>query len=81
MSAANNGGPAFPTSEEHGFNSGAPGMTLHDYFAAHATEEDIACAVYDLSASGGLDGCTSSFQRRARARLAFADAMIAERSA
>lgn len=27
---------AFPTSEEHGFNSGAPGMTLRDYFAAHA---------------------------------------------
>ena len=28
--------PAFPTTEEHGFNNGEPGMTLRDYFAAHA---------------------------------------------
>lgn len=34
-----NGGPAFPTLEEHGFNSGMPGMTLHDYFMAHAPAE------------------------------------------
>lgn len=33
------GGPAFPTLDEHGFNSGAPGMTLHDYFMAHAPVE------------------------------------------
>lgn len=26
--------PAFPTTEEHGFNSGMHGMTLRDYFAA-----------------------------------------------
>ena len=29
----NNGGPAFPTSTEHGFNSGMPGMTLRQYAA------------------------------------------------
>jgi len=26
--------PAFPTAEENGCNSGEPGMTLRDYFAA-----------------------------------------------
>ena len=30
------GGPAFPTTTEHGFNCGEPGMTLRDYFAAKA---------------------------------------------
>lgn len=30
------GGPAFPTLPEHGFNNGEPGMTLRDYFAAQA---------------------------------------------
>lgn len=28
--------PAFPTTEAHGFNTGMPGMTLRDYFAAKA---------------------------------------------
>lgn len=36
--AIDNGGPAFPTLEEHGFNSGMPGMTLRDYFAAKAMQ-------------------------------------------
>jgi len=29
-------GPAFPTTTEHGFNCGEPGMTLRDYFAGQA---------------------------------------------
>ena len=33
-----NSGPAFPTTAEHGFNSGEPGMTLRDYFAAKAMQ-------------------------------------------
>ena len=33
-------GPAFPTTTEHGINSGMPGMTLRDYFAAKASDED-----------------------------------------
>ena len=37
-----NGGPAFPTGEEHGFNSGMPGMTLRDYFAAKAMQGMLA---------------------------------------
>jgi len=30
--------PAFPTTTEHGFNSGQEGMTLRDYFAAKAMQ-------------------------------------------
>lgn len=33
-----NSGPAFPTTAEHGFNCGEPGMTLRDYFAAKAMQ-------------------------------------------
>ena len=36
MSNTNTGGPAFPTTQENGCNSGEPGMTLRDYFAAKA---------------------------------------------
>ena len=33
------GGPAFPTTQANGANYGAAGMTLRDYFAAHAPKE------------------------------------------
>jgi len=38
VSAQNNGGPAFPTLEEHGFNQGMPGMSLRDAFAIAAVQ-------------------------------------------
>jgi hypothetical protein len=38
MSNTNTGGPAFPTTQENGCNSGEPGMTLRDYFAAKAMQ-------------------------------------------
>ena len=52
--------PAFPTLEEHGFNSGMPGMSLRDYFAAKAMQsflnqrsypfdEDIATDAYEVA--------------------------------
>lgn len=45
MSAADKTGvPAFPTLEEHGLNSGMPGMTLRDYFAAKAMQARITAA-------------------------------------
>jgi hypothetical protein len=48
MSDTNTGGPAFPTTKplEH-WGDPNQGMTLRDYFAAHATEEDI-CTAMDL---------------------------------
>lgn len=41
--STNTGGPAFPTSVENymGMDPPGEGMTLRDYFAAHAAEEDI----------------------------------------
>jgi hypothetical protein len=38
MSNTNTGGPAFPTTQENGCNSGEPGMPLRDYFAAKAMQ-------------------------------------------
>ncbi len=38
MNKAKDDRPAFPTTEEHGFNNGEPGMTLRDYFAAKAMQ-------------------------------------------
>ncbi len=46
MSNTNTGGPAFPSHGSMGEVS-HEGMTLRDYFAAHATEEDI-CTAMDL---------------------------------
>jgi hypothetical protein len=40
MSNINTGGPAFPTQV-----ASYEGMTLRDYFAVHATEEDICTAM------------------------------------
>lgn len=37
-----NNEPAFFITAEHGANSGAPGMTLRDYFAAQAMQGAIA---------------------------------------
>lgn len=85
MSAANNGGPAFPTGEEHGFNNGEPGMTLRDYFAAKApvTTMDamIACG-FDSASIGTLntESMRTTLKMLAIMRGAYADEMIAERA-
>ncbi len=47
MSNRNTGGPAYPSPRWEGWGSPQEGMTLRDYFAAHATEEDI-CTAMDL---------------------------------
>lgn len=81
MSAANNGGPAFPTGEEHGFNNGEPGMTLRDYAAFHSDVpwEVAADKVYRQKL--GMNGTTSEIAAcRARLRYEQADAMLAERA-
>lgn len=68
--------PAFPVplTKGEGWHEMAPcdGMTLRDYFAAHATEEDIrALMVYGESWTSAND--------RAAARYRHADAMLAAR--
>jgi hypothetical protein len=61
------GGPAFPTLEEHGFNSGAPGMTLRDYFAAKAMQAWLV----------GVDA--PKIEACAKSAYEIADAMLAAR--
>lgn len=82
MSARDDGGPAFPVecSADHidnGHQTGHRlfqqyGMTLRDYFAAHATEADIEDhRVYGSATHGTREQC----------RYAFADAMLKARAA
>lgn len=78
---SDDGGPAFPTSEEHGFNSGAPGMTLRDYFAAHAPI-GVADANEAFYREHGRNARTSEMlDVLARLRIAYADAMLKARGA
>ena len=60
MSTKDTGGPAFPSTEDHGLNSGMPGMTLRDYFAAQVliglsikregkSDADDVCNAYALA--------------------------------
>ena len=41
--------PAFPITESNGANSGMPGMTLRDYFAAKAISQIIATCTHDTT--------------------------------
>ena len=74
------GGPAFPgTSDNYAF-TGEPGMTLRDYFAAKATEEDIAYQIRAMAPRNGFGEVMSHKVSRAAARFAHADEMIEERA-
>ena len=65
--------PAFPIVTADMPVHGSPGMTLRDYFAAHASEIDID--EYRIYYHGG-----NRFTRsRAQARYLHADAMLAAR--
>lgn len=75
----NHGGPAFPRSAaEHsqGGHYEQDGMTLRDYFAIHATNQDIE-GYRDADLAD--DGVVEYRRTTAQARYAFADAMIAAR--
>ena len=80
------GGPAFPQQDDA---TGSAGMTLRDYFAAKASEEDIrqhlftgrTVEVVVERANGRKEiDRRSEVQTREQARYAFADAMIKERN-
>ncbi len=64
----NDGGPAFPTDQWDSKIFSFNGMSLLDYFAAHAPEIDQ------------IHGGESKFAQDARHRYTWADAMIAERA-
>ncbi len=75
MSAQDNGGPAFPVDEISQYDNSVCaqhfGVTVRDYFAAHAPEppNDFAWK----------DGETDVVQRLVRWRFAYADAMLKAR--
>jgi hypothetical protein len=69
MSAQNNGGAAFPVTEQNGANFGDCGMTLRDYFAAKTMQGMCANPVHHASLA---DAVADAYR--------IADAMLAERA-
>lgn len=69
----NDGGPAFPSACTNNSEDVRFGMSLRDYFAAKATNEDIDEFRDDFNQ------ITRRKEWSIRARYAFADAMILER--
>lgn len=78
----NDGGPAFPVTPENYDMSGycGEGMTLRDYFAAKASEEDIKQFMPDRSGLQGHAITDMLAKNRQQARYMHADAMLAERA-
>ncbi len=87
MAENNNGGPAFPATNyivpadleaRHVAALGkTQGMTLLDYFAAKANEQDIAAYIFVLN----KEGARIWERSREQAKFAYADAMLAARNA
>ena len=71
MSQSNDGGPAFP-----GETWGSKGMTLRDWFAGQASENDILSQHHRPYHAGGY----IKEPTREECKYAYADAMIAERA-
>ena len=72
------GGPAFPATETHEYfgEHGFQGMSLRDYFAAGALEDDIReYQDFNLDKHGNYAPSLS----REQAKFAYADAMIKAR--
>lgn len=81
MSEKENGGPAFPFPVLHG-NDSPEGMSLRDYFAVHASDEDVENVMHRNSEwvdIGGYEGYLSCKITRQQARYIHADAMLQER--
>jgi len=82
-----NGGPTFPATREE-MSIILDGMTLRDYIAIHALQDDLSlpqtikeCAAF-LGLQSGSEYSNSQHwvQVVSKARYIYADAMIAERS-
>lgn len=89
MSKIEDGGPAFPIIGTHE-RVLEVGMTLRDYFAAHASEEEIQAmanriptveCVKTRPGGGGEIVCEKPVNWRQIARYMHADAMLAARNA
>ena len=72
-----NGGPAFPS--EDTMNGGESGMSLRDYFAAHALPAMVA--IVNRSSTLHPDATPAEvYAKAAEHAYAMADAMLAERA-
>lgn len=71
MTQPNDGGPAFPSDR-----AGQVGMSLRDWFATHASENDINRHQSIIERTNGYT-CTPSIEER---KYAYADEMIKARS-
>ena len=74
----NDGGPAFPGTDQNGLNSGMPGMTLRDYFAAKAMQSVLQTSWRDLDLKP-KDGL-SVIENSAVFAYEIADAMLKAKS-
>lgn len=75
--AKNTGGPAFPCQERNDYGKPImdhPGMSLRDYFAAHALGASIYCGQAGLILNG------AGPENFAKVAYETADAMLAERA-
>lgn len=72
-----NGGPAFPMGANEYSGTGPElGMTLRDYFAAKATDEDIKSRMWVRVTRHAFRKAMT----REQAKYAYADAMLLERN-
>lgn len=85
MSEINTGGPAFPSHGSMG-EVAHEGMTLRDYFAAKASEEDIqrhlsgsVAVIVGQNEKGPIYEYQQVFRSREQARYRWADAMLEAR--
>ncbi len=76
MTKINTGGPAFPVAVPVDFQFAHEGMTLRDYIAIHATNQDIENY---RDADLADDGVIEYGRTTAQARYAYADAMLSAR--
>ena len=89
MSNTNTGGPAFPFWSDSGGLAGHAGVTLRDYFAAKASEDDIRANIEGpmqeciVEGSDGRKHITHRTIKYAReqAKYRYADAMLKAREA
>ena len=87
MSAANDGGPAFPTAQSQFHDGLVGGMTLRDYFAAHSPPMPsdlgaLALEAADVDNPDKTHGekCDVLLPIVAEWRYRYADAMLAARA-
>lgn len=93
MNNINTGGPAFPSglidpsTPQDAVQPIYPGMTMRDYFAARASEEDIqrhlsgmVKVIVGQNEKGPIYEHQQAFRSREQARYRWADAMLEARS-